>query len=131
MTKRVAYRNAGEVLAERHTDKNGKKSWRDISDELGGMNRGYLSKVARGKARASDHLIAMINEAYGLRLPFNSVTVAPCPICGAVHRKGHPKPRPYDPVVRWARIEPLAMRALRVLHGPSQRRTVTSPQTPE
>ena len=82
MTKRKAHRTAQEVLKNRHSDT---KSWKAISSELGGLNRGYLSKVASGKARASDHLIALMNDRYGLSLPFNSKPAQPCAKCGQLH----------------------------------------------
>ena len=82
MAKRLTHRTAQEVLRKRHSET---KSWKTISSELGGLNRGYLSKVASGKARASDHLIALMNDRYGMRLTFNSKPAQPCAKCGQLH----------------------------------------------
>lgn len=117
--KRLVYHSAQEAVSKRHSET---KSWKVVSSELGGLNRGYLSKVARGGARASDHLIGLINRAYDQRLPFNSKPATPCARCGSVHVTKRctavKSPRRYDGgVVRWNRIERPLMTAMAALYA--------------
>jgi hypothetical protein len=59
-------------------------SWGKLEKVLR-FNKGLLSAVANGKRRASDALIAKLNEVYGLRMPLNTIPTPPCPIHGVVH----------------------------------------------
>ncbi len=89
---------ARAVLAERHA---GLKSWSVLSWELGGVDRGTLSRVAAGIREPSIGLINKINNTYGCHVHAKTarLTVTVCPICGEIPTAHHkckavlPKPR--------------------------------------
>lgn len=76
------------------------ESWADVSDELGGVNRGILSGVASGKRRAGPSLLKALD------LPVTKFARAPaCPHCGAppnAHRHCPERANGYRPRPRIA-----------------------------
>lgn len=89
-------------------------SWSAVAEDVG-INRGVLCAVANEKRKASAAVL------HALGLPLRHVTVAPlacgCPPTGKRCPVHQPKStRRTDPVVRWNRVEPFALRALACLH---------------
>ena len=54
-------------------------SWAAVSEELGGVNKGYLNSVARGRKRASNALLI------ALGLPPRDAVISVCQKCGKPH----------------------------------------------
>lgn len=85
-------------------------SWAAVSEELGGVNKGYLNSVARGKKRASNALLI------ALKLPPRDAVVPVCQKCGKPHemlkkcgpRKARGKSNPQVSLY-WRKDKPLSL----------------------
>lgn len=71
-------RRARARLLKMRGPKRHPRSWRDIGEQIG-VNPGFLSSIASGKARASNSVLK------ALRLPLRAVLAVPCRSCGEVH----------------------------------------------
>lgn len=79
--------SAKDVLSIRHKE----LSLSVLSWELGGVNRGTISRVISGAREPSPELMAKLNSAYGCHVHAKTarIIVSICPICGEVPTPKH------------------------------------------
>lgn len=112
--------NAKDVLNKRY---GGDVTWRIISWELGGINRGTLFNVAKNGRVPSLELIRAINRVYKCHLqPATKVAITPLACGHAPLRKNCPTcnpPKKYapHPVMRLTELERRMVRILGLLVG--------------
>ena len=106
-TRASVAREARKRLSSRHEFYH---SWADVSEELGGVNRGLLCAVANGARKPTPAVLR------ALGLPIFALAPAPvCPVHGVIHQGRCPRHKPTfeENCVAWdawraAHAEPIA-----------------------